>query len=67
MGDHRRPRRTLLVQGEGDHGDQHDRDAEPLAGLGPAAEGDDPDEGSREWEVLYDKTREEVFRRRFRM
>jgi hypothetical protein len=24
-------------------------------------------EGSREWEVLYDKTREEVFRRRFRM
>lgn len=24
-------------------------------------------EGSREWEVLYDKTREEVFRRRFRL
>jgi uncharacterized protein len=24
-------------------------------------------EGSREWEVLYQKTREEVFRRRFRL
>ena len=24
-------------------------------------------EGSREWEVLYDKTREEVYRRRFRL
>ncbi len=24
-------------------------------------------EGSREWEVLYDKTREEVFRKRFRL
>jgi len=24
-------------------------------------------EGSREWEVLYHKTREEVFRRRFRL
>ena len=24
-------------------------------------------EGSREWDVLYQKTREEVFRRRFRM
>ena len=24
-------------------------------------------EGSREWEVLYEKTREEVFRRRFRL
>lgn len=24
-------------------------------------------EGSREWEVLYNKTREEVFRRRFRL
>ncbi|MGH7278755.1 MAG: DUF507 family protein [Candidatus Rokuibacteriota bacterium] len=24
-------------------------------------------EGSREWDVLYDKTRQEVFRRRFRL
>jgi hypothetical protein len=24
-------------------------------------------EGSREWEVLYDKTREEVFKKRFRL
>jgi hypothetical protein len=24
-------------------------------------------EGSREWEVLYDKTREEVYRKRFRL
>ena len=24
-------------------------------------------EGSREWEVLYEKTREEVFRKRFRL
>jgi hypothetical protein len=24
-------------------------------------------EGSREWEILYQKTREEVFRRRFRL
>jgi len=24
-------------------------------------------EGSHEWEVLYEKTREEVFRRRFRL
>jgi hypothetical protein len=24
-------------------------------------------EGSREWEVLYQKTREEVFKRRFRL
>jgi hypothetical protein len=24
-------------------------------------------EGSREWEVLYQKTREEVYRRRFRL
>ena len=24
-------------------------------------------EGSREWEIMYQKTREEVFRRRFRM
>ena len=24
-------------------------------------------EGSREWEVLYNKTREEVFRKRFRL
>ncbi|MGH7325017.1 MAG: DUF507 family protein [Candidatus Rokuibacteriota bacterium] len=24
-------------------------------------------EGSREWEVMYQKTREEVFRRRFRL
>jgi len=24
-------------------------------------------EGSREWEVLYDKTRDEVYRRRFRL
>jgi hypothetical protein len=24
-------------------------------------------EGSREWEVLYQKTREEVFRKRFRL
>ena len=24
-------------------------------------------EGSREWEILYDKTRGEVFRRRFRL
>jgi hypothetical protein len=24
-------------------------------------------EGSQEWEILYQKTREEVFRRRFRM
>ena len=24
-------------------------------------------EGSREWEVLYEKTREEVFKRRFRL
>jgi len=24
-------------------------------------------EGSREWDVLYDKTREEVLRRRFRL
>ena len=24
-------------------------------------------EGSREWEVLYDKTRDEVYRKRFRL
>ncbi|HEY7519334.1 MAG TPA: DUF507 family protein [Methylomirabilota bacterium] len=24
-------------------------------------------EGSREWEILYEKTREEVYRRRFRL
>ena len=38
-----------------------------LEGFGLAFEVVFVDDGSREWEVLYQKTRDEVFRKRFRL